>query len=148
MLSWSCVDMKITSLLPKVAAEDLPLEKLAGNKSLSEEQKVGEVSRQFESVLLRQILGQARKTTFSSKFNQDTMTSGIYQDMVTNQLAESISRSGSFGLARSLEAQLVRQTLDPAALEDERGEPRVRSAASDSGLRTLDSGLTPHPSPL
>lgn len=117
MLSWSCVDMKVTSLLPKVAAEDLPIEKLAGNKSLSEAQKVSEVSRQFESVLLRQILGQARKTTFSSKFNQDTMTSGIYQDMVTNQLAESISRSGSFGLARSLEAQLVQQTLKPANTE-------------------------------
>jgi flagellar protein FlgJ len=119
MLSWSCVDMKITSMLPNVAAEHLrgealPIEKLAGNKSLSETEKVSEVSRQFESVLLRQILGQARKTTFNSKFNPDSMTSGIYQDMVTNQLAESISRSGSFGLARSLEAQLVRQTVNPA----------------------------------
>ena len=117
MLSWSCVDMKITSLLPKVAAEDLPIEKLAGNKSLSETEKVSEVSRQFESVLLRQILGEGRKTVFSSKFNQNSMTSGIYQDMVTNQLAESISRSGSFGLARSLEAQLVHQTLNSAEAE-------------------------------
>jgi len=117
MLSWSCVDMKITSLLPKVAAEDLPIEKLAGNKSLSEAEKVSEVSRQFESVLLRQILGEGRKTVFSSKFNQNSMTSGIYQDMVTNQLAESISRSGSFGLARSLEAQLIHQTLNSAEAE-------------------------------
>jgi len=34
---------------------------------------------------------------------------------VTNQLADGISRSGSFGLARSLESQLVQQTLPVAA---------------------------------
>ena len=114
MLNWSCVDMKVASLLHTAKAEDLSLEKLAGNKSLSEPEKVAEVSRQFESVLLRQILGQARKTVFSSKFKQDSMTSGIYQDLVTSQLADDISRSGSFGLARSLEAQLIHQTLNAA----------------------------------
>jgi Rod binding domain-containing protein len=36
---------------------------------------------------------------------------GIYSDMITNQLADSISHSGSFGLAKSLEAQLVHQVL-------------------------------------
>jgi Rod binding domain-containing protein len=106
--------MNVASLLHTPKAEELPLEKLAANKSLSEAEKVGEVSRQFESVLLRQILGQARKTIFNSKMNQDSMTSGIYQDMVTSQLADSISRSGSFGLARSLESQLARQNLNPA----------------------------------
>lgn len=111
MLSSSCVDMNVASLLHSTKAEDLPLEQLAGNKSLSETEKVGEVSRQFESVLLRQILGQARKTVFRSTTNPDSMTSGVYQDMVTSQLADSISRSGSFGLARSLEAQLAKQTL-------------------------------------
>ena len=35
--------------------------------------------------------------------------------MVTNQLAESISRSGDFGLARSLEAQLVSQTVSKSS---------------------------------
>ena len=109
--------MNITSLLHTARAEDLPLEKLAGNQSLSEKEKVAEVSRQFESVLLRQILGQGRKTVFHSKFNEDSMASGIYHDMATSQLADAISRSGSFGLARSLEAQLVRQTGDAASTE-------------------------------
>lgn len=117
MLSWSCVEMNITSLQPKVSAEDLPLEKLAGNKSLSEAEKVAEVSRQFESVLLRQILGEARKTVFKSKLSQDSTTSGIYQDMVTSQLADAVSRNGSFGLARSLQTQLAHQTLNPADAE-------------------------------
>jgi Rod binding domain-containing protein len=105
--------MKIPSLTHTAKATELPLEKLAGNKSLSEAEKVAEVSRQFESVLLRQILGQGRKTIFKSKFNEDSMASGVYQDMATGQLADAISRSGSFGLARSLEAQLIRQTVNP-----------------------------------
>ena|ERR1041384_3450877 len=103
--------MNIPFLRSPVQPENLPIEQLAGSKSLSETQKVGEVSRQFEAVLLRQILGQARKTIFHSKLQQDSATAGMYQDMVTNQLAESISRSGSFGLAGSLESQLARQSL-------------------------------------
>ena len=109
--------MNIPLLTHTAKAENLPIEKLAGNKSLSEKEKVAEVSRQFESVLLRQILGQARKTVFKSKFNEDSMSSGIYQDMTTNQLADAISRSGGFGLARSLEAQLIRQNINPANSE-------------------------------
>ena len=31
--------------------------------------------------------------------------------MINNQMADSISRSGSFGLAKSLESQLVRQVF-------------------------------------
>ena len=109
--------MTIPSLLHTAKADNLPLEKLAGNKSLSEAEKVAEVSRQFESVLLRQILGQGRKTIFKSKFNEDSMASGVYQDMATSQLADAISHSGSFGLARSLEAQLIRQNLNAADSE-------------------------------
>jgi len=109
--------MNIHSLTHAAKAADLPLEKLAGNKALSEKEKVAEVSRQFESVLLRQILGAARKTVFRSKFNENSMASGIYQDMTTNQLADAISRNGSFGLAHSLEAQLIRQNTTPAEPE-------------------------------
>ena len=106
--------MNISSLTHSAKTENLPIEKLAGNKTLTQEQKVAEVSRQFESVLLRQILGQARKTVFKSKFKEDSMSSGIYQDLTTSQLADAISRSGGFGLARSLEAQLIRQNTNPA----------------------------------
>ena len=94
---------------------EIPIEQLAGNKKLSEADKVKEVSRQFEAVILRQILSQARKTVIHSSVDGESATSGIYQDMVTNQLAESISRSGDFGLARSLEAQLVHQTVSKAS---------------------------------
>ena len=37
--------------------------------------------------------------------------------MINNQMADSISRSGAFGLAKSLEKQLVRQVLPKTAVE-------------------------------
>jgi peptidoglycan hydrolase FlgJ len=88
----------------------LPLEALAGNSKLSDEEKVGEVSRQFEAVLLRQIFQDIRKPILGPK-ESDATVNGIYSDMVNNQLADSISRSGTFGLARSLQSQLSRQVL-------------------------------------
>ena len=98
----------------------VPLERIADNKTLSKPEKIAEVSRQFEAVLLRQILGAARKTVFKSAMNQDSLSSGIYQDMVTDQLAESISRSGSFGLARSLQSQLQHQLQRDAQPPDKK----------------------------
>ncbi len=82
------------------------MEKLIHNSQLSEQEKMGEVSRQFEAVLLRQILQSAQKTHFGAKMSGESATSGIYQDLVTTQLADSISKSGAFGLAQSLRAQL------------------------------------------
>ncbi len=64
------------------------------------------MSRQFEAVLLRQILASAQKTIFASSMNPQSVSTGIYQDLITNQLADNISHSGAFGLARSLEKQL------------------------------------------
>jgi len=111
--------MNITPLQSSIGSQGQagPIENLAANKSLSEAQKVKEASRQFEALILRQILGQARKTVFHSTLNKDSMSSGIYQDMVTNQLADAISQSGSFGLARSLELQLGHQASATAGTD-------------------------------
>lgn len=102
--------MEIPSSHSHVQASQLPLEMLAGNAHVTDAEKIGEVARQFEAVLLRQILQQARKTD-SSDSSGDPVASGIYADMINNQLADSISRSGNFGLAKSLQTQLTRQVL-------------------------------------
>ena len=112
--------MDIKPSNPANRATAVPLERIADNKTLSKPEKIAEVSRQFEAVLLRQILGSARKTVFKSPVNQDSLSSGIYQDMVTDQLAESISRSGSFGLARSLQSQLQHQLQKDAPQADKK----------------------------
>ncbi|HEY0455755.1 MAG TPA: rod-binding protein [Verrucomicrobiae bacterium] len=103
--------MEISPLKSHVHASDLPLEQLAKNTSLTEDEKVSELSRQFEAVLLRQILSDVRKTVISSKLTPQSPGSDIYSDMTTTQLADCISKSGSFGFAKSLEHELSRQVL-------------------------------------
>jgi|SRR5579872_4914509 len=105
--------MEIAALKTSVKAAELPFEKLASNPNVSDHEKIAEASRQFEAVLLRQILQEARKTSDSVSSKSGSSTSGIYDDMVNNQLADSISRSGAFGLAASLQNQLDRQILTP-----------------------------------
>lgn len=101
--------MQISPLNTGVNASQIPIENLAADKRLSEAQKIGEVARQFEAVLLRQILSEAQKKIFHSTADPDSMAGGIYRDMMTDQLAEKISSSGSFGLARVLERQLKQE---------------------------------------
>jgi Rod binding domain-containing protein len=102
--------MNILATHPRVDPSELPLESLAGNSSISDADKVAEVSRQFEAVLLRQILQDIRKPVLAPA-QGDATTTGIYADMINNQMADSISRSGGFGLAKSLTAQLTHQVL-------------------------------------
>lgn len=107
--------MKIDAAISPLSPADVPIEQLSGDKRLSDPAKLAEVSRQFEAVLLRQILTEARKTVIHSDKKSESACSGIYQDMVTTQIADTISRSGSFGLAHSLQHQLTRQVLHPSA---------------------------------
>lgn len=106
------------SLVPRPEASELPLERLAASTQVSEAEKVTEMSRQFEAVLLRQILAEATKTVIRSEFSDDSAVGGIYRDMVNNQLAEVISRAGSFGLAQHLQQELHRQLPSDAAGKD------------------------------
>src|SRR5438874_736371 len=101
--------MQIPPLPNRIKASDLPPDQMIQNPHLSEEEKIHEVSRQFEAVLLRQILQNAQKPVFPTTCALNSSVSGIYQDMTNAQLAESISKSGAFGLARTLEEQLTRQ---------------------------------------
>ena len=106
--------MKIAASHSLVKAADIPMEDLAANKKVSDREKVAEVARQFEAVLLRQMLQQTRKSVATSSSTSGDSTSGIYDDMINNQLADSISRSGGLGLAKSLQTQLTHQTLPSA----------------------------------
>jgi flagellar protein FlgJ len=95
-----------------VRAEALPLERLAANPNLTEQAKIGEAARQFEAVLLRQILAEARKGVHDEALGESSATLGLYHDLINNALADSISRNGMLGLASSLQTQLTRQTAE------------------------------------
>lgn len=112
--------MVVTSLPKTTSVSDIPPERLAHDSALTEQQKIAVASRQFEAILLRQILTATQKTVIQSKFADNSTSAEIYRDMITTQLAESISKSGSFGLAQTFEDQLVpsagaqpaRETID------------------------------------
>lgn len=102
-----------------IRATDLPLEKLENNSSVSEADKITAVGQQFEAVMLRQILTDATKNLFASSENSGSSTNSIYQDMVTNNLADSMSRSGGMGLAKVLAKQLQHESKTaPASAQD------------------------------
>jgi flagellar protein FlgJ len=103
--------MDLGAINSKPNTANIPLEQLAANPNVSDRDKVLESCRQFEAVFLRQIMAEARKSSLSSGGEQQSATNGIYDDMVNNQMADDISRSGAFGLAKSLQAQLVKQVL-------------------------------------
>jgi flagellar protein FlgJ len=99
--------MNIPAIQPKVDTSHIPLESLASNKALTEDQKVAEASKQFEAILLRQFLSESQKPVVQSEFTDNSTTAGIYQDFITNQLADSMSHSGGIGLAKVFEQQLT-----------------------------------------
>jgi len=103
--------MQVAAIDRQVKAADLSVEKLAANPNVSEKDKLGEVSRQFEAILLRQILTEAQNTHLCKDEESNSTANQIYKDMVTENMADAISRSGAVGLSSVLEAQLNRQVL-------------------------------------
>jgi Rod binding domain-containing protein len=106
------MNVPLTSLEPRVNAGALPLELLSRNEHVSDRDKTKEVARQFEAVLLRQILQSAHKTGLEGigGDDEDSASKEIYFDMMNYHLADTLSRGGGLGLASALEAQLTRQT--------------------------------------
>ena len=101
--------MDVPQIQSKIDPADIPLDRLAGDTRITEQQKIGEAGRQFEAILLRQILTAAQKTTFKSRYTDDSMAGSIYRDMTVKQLADSMSRGGGIGLAKALNKQLTKQ---------------------------------------
>ena len=131
--------MNVSPLNRKLEASDVAPERLAGNPQLTEEQKVGEATRQFEAILLRQILASTQKAVIKSRFTDDSTASGIYQDMITSQLADSISKSGSMGLAKTLEHEFTQQahaTAKTAHGHSQETPAATAGADAGSGLRS------------
>lgn len=102
-----------------IRATELPLAKLENNPELTEAEKIKAVGQQFEAVMLRQILTDATKNMFGGGAESQSSTNSIYQDMVTNSLADSMSRSGGLGLATVIAKQLQHECKPaPASTPD------------------------------
>jgi flagellar protein FlgJ len=67
--------------------------------------KIAKVSKQFECILLRQIVGESMKPLLESGQGGQ-----VYGYMLTNSLADQISAGGGLGLAHILQTQLSQKT--------------------------------------
>ena len=121
---------------------NLSLEQVAGNKQIPESEKVQKASQAFEAILLRQILEETQKPVFKSSMAGNSTADGIYRDMAVTQLADSISKSGSFGLAKTINAQLQRQTTAHAPGSMPPARHQQRAPASLTGAAPAVSAPT------
>src|SRR5271163_2074466 len=126
--------MNILATHPRLEASQVPLESLAKNPNVSDADKVAEVARQFEAVLIRQILQDVRKPLLAPA-EGDATASGVYGDMINNQMADSITKSGGFGLAKSLVAELSHQVLPQSSTPVGTGRSSAQPTPHDKQLR-------------
>ena len=109
--------MEISGIENKIVASELPLEHLVDNKSVSEADKAKEVARQFEAIMVRQILKSAQNTGVKGLFSDESASKDVYFDMMNYHMADAITRGGGVGMASAFEAQLRNQMstseLDP-----------------------------------
>jgi len=112
--------MEVQSVFSRaIKAEAVPLERLASNTQISEEEKIAGVSRHFEAIMIRQFLTEAYKPVLDPKDGDNNSVNDIYKDMMIESLADSISKSGNFGLAQSFQSQMVH----PKKKASESGQP-------------------------
>lgn len=109
-------------------ASNIAVEDLAGNQHLNQQQKVAEASRQFEAIMLKQILSESQKPVITSEFTDNSTAAGIYQDYITNTLADNMSKSGTLGLAKVFEQQL--------------SHPAAKTASQDVTQVAAHTGVT------
>lgn len=99
--------MNIPSIQTRAVSDTLSPEQVLRSSRLTEAEKVASLSQGFEAILLRSVLENAQKPLLSDDPEANATSAGIYRDMICNQLAESISRSGTLGLCREFQQQLA-----------------------------------------
>jgi Rod binding domain-containing protein len=110
--------MNIGALQSGFRPGELSLEQVSTSSVISEQEKVAELARQFEGVMVRQMLREARQPMLESAPEGGSSDTRAYDDMVTDRMAEAITRGGGFGVASSLQAQLLRQIPHPGGRAD------------------------------
>ena len=91
--------MDITSISTQLSPTGL--DHAAEATGTQDPKKVAKVSRQFESILLRQFLGESMKPLL-----QSGPSGQVYGYMMTDSLASKISEAGGLGLAHVLQTQI------------------------------------------
>ena len=90
------------------------LGRLANHPHLKEEEKMEAVAKEFEVMLVKQVLKSAQQplTESGSTFFPTQGTGAIYGDMMIDTLSGSVGRAGQLGLARLFQQQLSLLTVE------------------------------------
>lgn len=83
-----------------------------------------DATRQFEAVFLRQFLGDALKPILHATPGSEGPGAGIYQYMMTDVIANSLTKQEQFGMASLLQMQLGEQS-SRVLHEEEKGDSTV-----------------------
>jgi Rod binding domain-containing protein len=75
----------------------------------TEDEKIAEVSKQFEAIILRNFLKDSLKPLFKSHLAQDNSQNNIYRYHLVDALSQSMAESQSLGLSNVLQMQLKSQ---------------------------------------
>lgn len=98
-----------TSSVTMSSIDPSGLNNIVHSKHLTEEQKLGEATRQFEAVMLGMILKDSMKTHFQGYLEHSSANENIYGSLVAEMMADSLSQTAQFGLSTSLQAQIKPQ---------------------------------------
>ena len=93
---------------------NIDLTQLANHSQLSEEDKLEAAAKEFEVMLVKQVLKSAQQplTESGSTFFPTQGTGAIYGDMMIDTLSGSVGRAGQLGLARLFQQQLSLLTVE------------------------------------
>jgi len=69
--------------------------------------KLRQVAQQFEALLLRQMLSEARKADFGDTLFSDESL-GTFREMMDSRFADIAAQTGTLGLGKMIEAQVAR----------------------------------------
>lgn len=114
-----------------------------GASVATEKSKALDAANQFEALLIHNMLKSMRKTTMS----EDTSNQrAMYDDMLDQQLADTMVEAGGIGVAKHLLAQLEGQTgkLQPSASLSPVDQQRLRALWQEKETATTDSNHADH----
>lgn len=80
--------------------------RIAGGPARPAPDDVKKAAKQFEAILVRQLLAPAVEPMMKGSFGGAGPGSGVYGYMLTDVLANSVSQGGGLGLAAIIESQL------------------------------------------
>ena len=103
------------------------VDRIAHNKNLTENQKMGELAKEFEAMLFKQVLKGMKESFGGSGMFPAEGPHSIYGDMMIDTLAQSISNAGQIGFARTFTDQMTNQ---PVA--DDKADPAEKKATIEA----------------